>query len=152
MKRIFVALMVTIALIAGCDSGAPATSSAATATGMPGTEITLPNGSYWRITPPQLAVLKRSELYLVCVDEQPTLIISTTTELYIKYNEVAQNLDKFPADKDRMIVVYCIVGITSQTASEALVAAGYTKVMHLEGGTMRWQQMGYPAYPFATAS
>ena len=147
MKRAVVALMVTIALFTGCNGGTPDVSLSSTAIGMPGTEITTSNGSYWRITPAQLASLKRSELFLVCVDEQPSLVISTTTELFVKYNEVAQNLSMFPANKDQRIVVYCIAGVTSQTASETLVAAGYTKVMHLEGGTLGWQQQGYQVYP-----
>jgi rhodanese-related sulfurtransferase len=148
MKRILVVLAVVLSLFAGCNGNASVTPP--TSTGMPGTEITLSNGSYWRITPTQLASQKRAELFLVCVDEQPSLVISNSTELFVKYNEISQSLSLFPANKDQMIVAYCIAGVTSQTASEALVSAGYTRVMHLEGGTLRWQQAGYQAHPVTT--
>ncbi|MCL2150148.1 MAG: rhodanese-like domain-containing protein [Dehalococcoidia bacterium] len=143
MKHLLLAVVTMIILFTGCSGGGdtPATSS----TAMPGTEVTTSNGSYWRITPAQLASLSRSAFFLVCVDDPITMIISaTTTDLFIKNDEIAQNLDKFPTDKDRQIVVYCIVGEKSRPASEALVAAGYNKVMHLEGGTLLWQQQGYP--------
>lgn len=152
MKRALIALTIITALFAGCGGdGDASTYEGANPTTQIGTEVTLANGSYWRITPAQLYAMGRADLFLVCVDEQPSMIISGNTNLFVKYNEVSQNLDRFPTDKNQRIVVYCIAGITSQNASEALVTAGYTKVMHLSGGTIGWNQQGYPVTNYTGA-
>jgi len=145
MKYLLIALTSVIILLAGCNGDSPATTGPTTYL-VPGTEVSTPNGSYWRITPAQLVAMRRAEFFLVCVDEQPSMIIGgTSTDTFVKYSEINQNLDRFPADKNRRVVVYCIAGVTSQSAAEALVTAGYTQVMHLDGGTMNWQNQGYPA-------
>ncbi|MCL2679224.1 MAG: rhodanese-like domain-containing protein [Dehalococcoidia bacterium] len=143
MNRILAIITATIILFAGCNGTQD--NPAVTSTGGLGTEIVTGNGSYWSVTPVQLASVSRANYFLVCVDDPiSTIIGNTTTDLFVKVEEIDQNLDKFPADKNRRIVVYCIVGNKSRPASEALVAAGYTLVTHLEGGTARWQQQGYP--------
>ena len=154
MKRLIITLAVTTLLLflAGCGGGGAATTPASTTTStqMPGTEVKLASGSYWTITPPQLAAMNPADYLLVNVDETPMLVIGGT-ELFVKAAEVTQNLSKFPADKNARIVVYCVAGVTSKSAAEQLVAAGYTRVMHLDGGTMRWQMMGYPVQSYTTA-
>jgi len=144
MKKLLVAITVVLAVLAGCNG--EASNPPSTGTASFGTEITLPNGSYWRVTPRELASLNKADYFLACVDTQPSIAIRNT-DLFVKYNEVTQNLDKFPADKSQRIVVYCIGGITSQNAAESLVTAGYTNVLHLGGGTTNWQSQGYPAIP-----
>jgi rhodanese-related sulfurtransferase len=151
MKSLWISLAITSVLLtpAGCGGGGTATTPTSTtpSTQMPGTEVKLANGSYWTITPPQLAAMNPAEYLLVNVDEAPMLIIAGT-ELFVKAAEIAQNLNKFPTDKNAKIVVYCIAGITSKSAAEQLVAAGYTRVMHLDGGTMKWQALGYPVQSY----
>jgi rhodanese-related sulfurtransferase len=155
MKRALIALslITAVVVLAGCGGGGgntTATTSATSSAGLPGTRIEVDGGAYWLITPAQLAGMQRSSFLLVDVDETPAMVI-TSTEMYVSYDKINDNLDKFPADKDRPIVVYCIAGMTSQNAAEALVAAGYTRVMDLDGGTMAWQQQGYPVAAY-TAS
>ena len=155
MKRISAALVLTAILLtlAGCGGGGAATTTPASTppdTRMPGTEVKVTGGSYWMITPAQLAAMARADFFLMNVDDPKTIVIAGT-DLFVKLAEIGQNLDKLPADKDKKIVVYCIVGNKSRDASAELVARGYTRVMNLEGGTTRWQQQGYPAVPY-TAS
>ena len=47
-------------------------------------------------------------------------------------------------DKDTPIVVYCSVGIRSETISEKLKKAGYTNIHNLYGGIFEWKNKGYP--------
>ena len=155
MKRIMVALcLITVLLaLAGCGGGSAAPTSATSSTPstqMPGTEVKVSGGSYWAITPAELYGFKVKDFFLVNVDTAPDTVLAST-DLFIKPEDVAQNLDKFPADKNTKIVVYCIAGVNSVTVAEALVGYGYTRVMELGGGTMRWLQQGYPAVKYTAA-
>jgi phage shock protein E len=150
MKRVLIALTVIAIFLAvflplaGCGGlTVPTTNTSTTPTtsGLPGTKVTVTGGTYNVISAAQLAAMQRSSFTLVDVDETPTIVIPGT-DLFIKDSVLLQNLDKLP-DKSANIVVVCIVGVTSQDAAAKLVGAGYTNVMDLDGGVMRWQALGY---------
>lgn len=46
--------------------------------------------------------------------------------------------------KDQAIVLTCLSGHRSAITAQWLVSQGYRQVYNLKGGTMAWQQMGYP--------
>lgn len=46
--------------------------------------------------------------------------------------------------RDKKILVYCRTGHRSITASNLLVAAGYSDVYNMEGGITAWTGAGYP--------
>jgi len=66
------------------------------------------------------------------------------TDFTVPYNEVAQNLNLFPADKDAKIVIYCRSDNMGHTAAQVLVDNGYTDVSNLEGGYVAWKASGLP--------
>ena len=49
-------------------------------------------------------------------------------------------------DKDQMIVVYCSLGIRSETIAKQLKAHHYTNVHNLYGGIFEWKNKGYQVY------
>ena len=156
MKSLLISLTVLtgVVTLTGCGGGGAATTpptSTTSSTQMPGVQTQVAGGSYWIITPAQLAALKRTDFFLVDVDDAPTIVIAST-DLFVKASEIARNLSKFPTDKSRKIVVYCIVGNTSRSAAAQLVAAGYTQVMHLQGGVMNWQAQGYPVVSYTATT
>jgi len=56
-------------------------------------------------------------------------------------------IDAFPIqDKNQKIVVYCSIGVRSETIGEKLAAEGYTHVQNLYGGIFRWVAQDYPVY------
>ncbi len=65
------------------------------------------------------------------------------TDAFIPYNEIANNLDKLPKDKNAKIVLYCRSGRMSGIAGETLTDLGYTNVSHLAGGMLDWERNGY---------
>lgn len=56
------------------------------------------------------------------------------TDAFIAYNEIAENLDQLPEDKNEKIVVYCRSGSMSLEASQKLIELGYKNIYNLEGG------------------
>lgn len=65
------------------------------------------------------------------------------TDLFVPYNEIETYRDKFPADKNTAIYVYCEGGPMGNAAARSLHALGYRNLFNLEGGTKAWRQSGF---------
>jgi len=63
------------------------------------------------------------------------------TDAVIAFDQIDQHLDELPEDKDEAIVLYCRSGSMSQQAAQALTDAGYTDVIHVEGGIQAFNQL-----------
>lgn len=50
------------------------------------------------------------------------------------------------SNKERKIVVYCSVGIRSETIAEKIKALGYKNVFNLYGGIFEWKNKDFPLY------
>ena len=67
--------------------------------------------------------------------------------VYVGYNDFsAEKLTSKISNKNVPIVVYCSLGIRSETVSEKLKDAGYTNVKNLYGGIFEWKNKGYIVY------
>lgn len=98
---------------------------------------------YTDITPKELnEMLDTEEIFLLDTHIPEQQHIKGTDE-FIPYNEISENLDKLPSDKNTKIVVYCRSGSMSAIASKELVELGYTNVHNLIGGTIAWRSEGY---------
>ncbi len=66
---------------------------------------------------------------------------------FVGYNNfsVANVVSKIK-NKNAPIVVYCSLGIRSETISEKLKNAGYTNIKNLYGGIFEWKNKGYSVY------
>jgi rhodanese-related sulfurtransferase len=65
------------------------------------------------------------------------------TDASIRFDEIADHLDRLPADRSRSIVLYCRSGRMSAEAAGVLADLGYTDVSNLEGGFVAWGEAGY---------
>jgi rhodanese-related sulfurtransferase len=63
------------------------------------------------------------------------------TEAFIPYDTILDD-PQLPADKDAPLLLYCMSDNMSEQAGNALIAAGYTDVTHLDGGMQAWQASG----------
>ena len=60
----------------------------------------------------------------------------------IPFDQVAQRISEI--DAPHGVALYCMVGPRARKGESALLAAGYDKVFHLEGGLAAWQAAGLP--------
>ena len=101
-------------------------------------------GSYTDVSVEGLAMLMEEEEFPLVNVHIPYEGEIEGTDLFIPYNEIEQNLEQLPADKDGRVVLYCRSGSMSAQASRTLVELGYTDVWNLDGGMIAWENSGRP--------
>ncbi len=60
----------------------------------------------------------------------------------IPFDQVAQRIAEIETPQG--VALYCMVGPRARKGETALLAAGYEKIFHLEGGLAAWQAAGLP--------
>jgi rhodanese-related sulfurtransferase len=137
MKTILFVVLSSL-LLAACQGG----STPPVLTGEVGERVAVAGGSYVDISVSELqAMLENKDFTFVNV-HIPFEGDIPGTDLSIPYNEIEQNLEKLPSDKDAKIVLYCRSDRMSTIASETLVGLGYSDVFNLTGGMVAWEQAG----------
>ena len=63
------------------------------------------------------------------------------TQAFIPYDHIVGDA-RLPKDKGTEVLLYCRSGRMSEIAGNALHAAGYTRLAHLEGGMRGWEAAG----------
>ena len=124
--------------LAACSSGT------APDTGEVGQEVTVPGGSYTDVSVPELQTMLANKDFTFVNVHIPFEGDIASTDLSIAFDEIGQNLEQLPADKDAKIVLYCRSDRMSRIAAETLVGLGYTNVWNLDGGMVAWEQAGSP--------
>jgi rhodanese-related sulfurtransferase len=143
-----VILLSAVLALAGCsaDEGADSGQSPdTTLTGQVGTPVTVGNGagSYIDISPDELAGMLESKDFLLINTHIPYEGEIEQTDLFLPYDQAAQQLSDLPPDKDAKIVVYCRSDRMSRISAEEWVKAGYTNLYNLAGGFVAWEAAGY---------
>ena len=64
------------------------------------------------------------------------------TDLLLPFHAIDQQKEKLPNDLNTKIVVYCMSGSMGYVAAEKLVAMGYRRVIHFQGGMVSWKKSG----------
>ncbi len=60
----------------------------------------------------------------------------------IPFDQVAQRIAEI--DAPHGVALYCMIGPRARKGESALLAAGYEKIFHLEGGYAAWQAANLP--------
>ena len=100
-------------------------------------------GTYGHISPAQLnAMLGQKDFVFINV-HVPYEGEIASTDSFIPYDEIDQQLGRLPADKNSRIILYCRSGHMSTIAANVLIKLGYTNVWSLDGGMAAWESTGY---------
>lgn len=140
-KHMAVSLMVAAALLLAACGSPTVEAKSLEEVGRP---IKTSGGVYTDISVNELKGLQQgSDDFLLVNTHIPFEGDIPGTDLSIPYDEIAQNLDQLPADKDAPIVLYCRSDRMSIIASETLVDLGYTNIYNVDGGMIAWERAGY---------
>lgn len=140
MHRIASAVLLMATLLAACGRSAE---PAAVGDGLPaGVPVKTSAGQYFNLEVDQIEPLLDNDGVFTVNVHIPYAGDLPGTDAEVPFNEVEQQMDKFPTEKDAPIVVYCRSGNMSAQASETLAAMGYTNVFNVLGGMAAWQQAG----------
>ncbi len=134
MARKIILLLLTIIILAGCQSKSVA-----------GETVTVSGGSYQNITSVELNTMLKNKDFVFINVHIPFAGDIASTDLSIPYDQISapENLLQLPVDKNAKIVLYCRSGRMSAIAAEELVSLGYANLWHLTGGMVEWEQAGY---------
>jgi rhodanese-related sulfurtransferase len=106
--------------------------------------VSMEGGSYTDVSVDGLATMLDDKDFLFINVHIPYEGEIEGTDAFIPFDQIEQNLDKLPADKDAQIVLYCRSGRMSAEAAQTLVQRGYTDVWNLNGGMVAWENSGRP--------
>jgi len=133
-------IILAFLFLSACQSGNDVSFSPNTTT--IGKQVQTDGGSYIDLTVNELNSLLDKKDFLLVNVHTPFEGNLSKTDLSIPYDEIGQNLNKLPEDKNAKIVLFCRSGPMSGIAAKELVKLGYTNISELAGGMLAWEQAG----------
>ncbi|TMM32232.1 rhodanese-like domain-containing protein [Polaribacter aestuariivivens] len=92
-----------------------------------------------------LALPKTKAILLDAREEKEFNVSHLKGAIRVGYDDfkLKETLKKIPKDKNTKIVVYCSLGIRSETVAHKLIEEGYTNVYNLYGGIFEWKNANF---------
>lgn len=99
------------------------------------------------ITVQELAMPKTNAVILDSRELKEYKTSHLKNAIHIGYDHFKiENVEKKIPNKNTKIVVYCSVGIRSESIGDSLKKAGYKNVENLYGGIFEWKSNDFPVY------
>jgi rhodanese-related sulfurtransferase len=139
MKK-FTGILLILAslLLAACQSAATPQPTVEVV----GQKVPVDGGSYTDVSVAELQTMLANKDFTFVNVHIPFEGDIAKTDVSIPYDQIDQNLDKLPSDKNAKIALYCRSGRMSAIAAKTLVGLGYTNLWNLSGGMVAWEQAG----------
>ncbi len=109
---------------------------------LPAVQISEVSMRYQDISTRDLAVMLENKDFTLINVHIPYIGDIEGTDVSVAFNDIADNLNKLPQDKNSKIVLYCQSGSMSAVAADTLSQLGYTNVYDVKGGMIQWQKDG----------
>lgn len=92
-----------------------------------------------------LAMPETEVILLDARDEKEFEVSHLKNAIRVGYDDfkIKETLKNLPKDKNAKIVVYCSLGIRSETVAHKLIQEGYTSVFNLYGGIFEWKNADF---------
>lgn len=139
-KHLTILLVLLTVLLSACAKSEPSQPAAE----VTGKKVNVNGGSYTDVNVVEMQTMLANKDFTFVNVHIPFEGDIEKTDLSIPYDQIEQNLEQLPAEKDARIVLYCRSGRMSTIAAEKLVELGYTNVWQLAGGMVAWEQAGLP--------
>lgn len=135
MNRFLIPLTLVVIFLTACGNQPVASS-------VTGSKVNVAGGSYTNVAPKQLEQMLAAKDFAFINVHIPYEGEIANTDAFIPYDKIAENVGKFPADKNAKVVLYCRSGRMSAIAAEELIKRGYSNVWNLNGGMVAWEGAG----------
>lgn len=135
MNRFLIPLILVVIFLTACGNQPVASS-------VTGSKVNVAGGSYTNVAPKQLEQMLAAKDFAFINVHIPYEGEIANTDAFIPYDKIAENVGKFPADKNAKVVLYCRSGRMSAIAAEELIKRGYSNVWNLNGGMVAWEGAG----------
>jgi rhodanese-related sulfurtransferase len=109
-----------------------------------GKEVVADGGSYVVVSVQELQAMLEDKDFTMINVHVPWQGDIPHTDLHLPYDQITNNTDQLPSDKDTKILVYCLTSGMAKVSIQSFIDLGYTNVWMLEGGTNAWNEAGLP--------
>jgi rhodanese-related sulfurtransferase len=141
---LFTFLIITIFIFAFCEIGISANESSSESQILETRKILVEGGGHYiNVRAAGLKTMLKNKDFVLINVHIPYEGEIEQTDFFIPFNEIEQNLNKLPANKDAKIFLYCRTDRMSIIAARTLVRLVYTNIWHLDGGMISWEKAGY---------
>lgn len=131
-RNFFLTFVVVMSLLLGACQSSP----------QAGKEVSVDGGSYRVVSVQELQTMLESKDFVMVNVHIPWQGDIPQTDLRLAYDQIGENLDQLPREKDAKILVYCLTSGMAKKAIVTLISEGYTNLWMLDGGTTAWEEAG----------
>lgn len=107
-----------------------------------GEEVSIEGGSYQVVSVQELQGMLENKDFMMINVHTPWQGDIAQTDFRLAYDQILENQNQLPAEKDAKILVYCLTSGMAKKAVQSMVDLGYKNVWMLDGGTTAWEEAG----------
>lgn len=107
-----------------------------------GKEVSIEGGSYRVVSVQELEGMLENKDFMMINVHTPWQGDIAQTDFRLAYDQILENQNQLPAEKDAKILVYCLTSGMAKKAVQSMMDLGYKNVWMLDGGTTAWEEAG----------